>query len=172
MYQQHHNRASSSRSSTIICVMIAIVVSVFFGVLWASANVKLAETQQELEAVRAELASNQMTLDATVDELYRLRTAPVRAVFVYDPAETIYRPADTNSPNAVKLVWFLGKVENLISTNGDIVAPLSLLGYTCIYPDGRNVGGDYLVLLEAVERQAAQNDELLVAVDASGFVDR
>ncbi|MFH0912316.1 MAG: hypothetical protein V1807_01520 [Patescibacteria group bacterium] len=159
-----------------LVVLLSVVIPV---IGWINAHKDSAVANTKLGITQNELALTQAGKERAEKRLENLLACPVSVEVIYDPAETIERPADPDSPDSMRLVWNLGPFLGVAPIVAgvrvrDIIIPLRLMNYACVSSDGtRIIGEEPPKILEVVIHAANQRMELLEAVDGeTGFIDQ
>jgi len=167
-----------------IAIIVVIVMIIVFVFATNAANnrqaakIKAADNEKAVvsltitnEALTAELAET----EAELAEANAKLAIPIVVEVVYDPNETISQPADPSS--SIRLNWNIGPMTEFQVglKNHEVywLVPINLMNYNVIGLDGVETMGDTDILPIVVDHQSNQyGEELMTAVDSSGFIDQ
>lgn len=173
--RENHETDSSYVPSVVSWTPIAIIAIIFMVLVIMGINAmnqaaELRAAEEKITALTDELAETSAKLVVAENQL----AMPVYVEVVYDPNETIRRPADPI--NATCLQWRLGTIKDfetqLYAGHASLVVPINLMGYRVLLPNGGDMIGDTDLLPLAVNHAVDQREELFSEVDNSGFIDR
>jgi len=164
----HENHESSYVPSVVSWTPIAIIAIIFVILVIVGINamnqaVKLKTAEEKVSA----LTTANEILVAELAEAKAKLDMPVYVEVIYDPAETIYRSADQS--NSTRLEWRLGNYANFqtryYAGKISLIAPIDLMSYRMVSPDGGNMIGDTDLLPLVVADAVEQRQELFSEID-------